>query len=59
MYFITTRTFPPENGGMQILMGGLANALSKHGFLKVFAEKTNGDEEYDKQVNYEISRISG
>ena len=59
MYFITTRNFPPENGGMQILMGELANALSKHGFLKVFAEKTNGDEEYDKQVNYEISRISG
>ena len=30
MYLIVTKTFPPEVGGMQNLMWGLANELSKH-----------------------------
>ena len=37
MYLIVTRSFPPEIGGMQNLMGGLANALVNHGPVKVFA----------------------
>ena len=34
------RNFPPEIGGMQNLIGGLANALVNHGPVKVFADKT-------------------
>ena len=30
MFVISTRNFPPEIGGMQNLMGGLANALVNH-----------------------------
>jgi len=37
MYLIVTKTFPPEVGGMQNLMWGLANELSKHYMIKVFA----------------------
>ena len=38
MYLIVTKTFPPEIGGMQNLMWGLANELSKHYMIKVFAD---------------------
>ena len=30
MYLVVTRSFPPELGGMQNLMWGLSNSLSKH-----------------------------
>ena len=36
MFVISTRNFPPEVGGMQNLMGGLAKALVNHGPVKVF-----------------------
>ena len=38
MFVISTRNFPPEVGGMQNLIGGLATALVNHGPVKVFAE---------------------
>ena len=38
MYLIVTKSFPPEVGGMQNLMWGLANSLSKHYMIKVFAD---------------------
>ena len=38
MYLIVTKTFPPEIGGMQNLMWGLANELSKDFMIKVFAD---------------------
>ena len=38
MHLIVTKTFPPEVGGMQNLMWGLANELSKHHMIKVFAD---------------------
>ena len=38
MYLIVTKTFPPEIGGMQNLMWGLANELSKNFMIKVFAD---------------------
>ena len=50
MFVISTRNFPPEIGGMQNLMGGLAVALLKHGPVKVFAEKAT-EEEFDKRTN--------
>ena len=48
MFIISTRNFPPEIGGMQNLMGGLANALINHGPVKVFADKSENFDEYDK-----------
>ena len=38
MYLIITKSFPPEVGGMQNLMWGLTNYLSKHFMIKVFAD---------------------
>ena len=50
MFVISTRNFPPEIGGMQNLMGGLSLSLLKHGPVKVFAEKTNMENNFDKNV---------
>ena len=38
MYLVVTRSFPPEIGGMQNLMWGLVNELSKNYMIKVFAD---------------------
>ena len=59
MFVISTRSFPPETGGMQNLMGGLANALLNHGPVKVFADKFEGSEEYDQFSKLEIERYGG
>ena len=37
MFLIVTRNFPPDIGGMQILMGGLSEGLLNHGPVKEFA----------------------
>ena len=36
MFLIVTRNFPPDIGGMQVLMGGLTENLLNHGPVKVF-----------------------
>ena len=59
MFLITTRNFPPELGGMQILMGGLSAALLNYGPVKIFAEKDKNSDSYDKMFRYDITRISG
>ena len=59
MFIISTRTFPPEVGGMQNLMGGLAEALINHGPVKVFADKTDDCEKFDKLSKVEIERFGG
>ncbi len=59
MFVISTRNFPPEVGGMQNLMGGLANALVNHGPVKVFADKTENFEFFDKHSKAEIERFGG
>ena len=59
MFVISTRNFPPEIGGMQNLMGGLSLSLLKHGPVKVFAEKTLGEEDFDKNLGIDVTRISG
>ena len=59
MYLIITRSFPPEVGGMQNLMWGLANSLSKHKLIKVFADDYDRCSEFDKKLSYTIERISG
>ena len=59
MFVISTRNFPPEIGGMQNLMGGLANALVNHGPVKVFADKSENFEKHDKFSKVEIERFGG
>ncbi len=59
MFVISTRSFPPEVGGMQNLMGGLANALTDHGPVKVFADKSEKFENYDKISKLDIERFGG
>ena len=59
MYLLITRTFPPELGGMQNLMWGLARSLAKINLIKVFADYHENHEEFDKSVSFSIERISG
>ena len=59
MYLITTRSFPPELGGMQSLMWGLTNEMSKNFMIKVFADHHRNHKEFDKEVNFSIERVGG
>jgi phosphatidylinositol alpha-1,6-mannosyltransferase len=58
MYLIVTRSFPPDAGGMQNLMWGLTNSLSKHHMVKVFADQSES-KTLDEKVSYSIDRIGG
>ena len=59
MFLVVTRTFPPEIGGMQNLMWGLARSLAKIDLIKVFADYSENHEEFDKKVSFSIERIKG
>ena len=59
MYLIVTRSFPPEIGGMQNLMWGLANELSKNYMVKVFADYIEDHKTFDEQVSFSIERVGG
>ena len=59
MYLIATRSFPPELGGMQSLMWGLAKELSKNFMIKVFADYQKDHKEFDQAVNFSIERVGG
>jgi len=59
MYIIITRSFPPEIGGMQNLMWGLTNELSKDYMLKVFANYYENHKTLDEQVSFSIERVGG
>jgi len=59
MYIIITRSFPPEIGGMQNLMWGLTNELSKDYMLKVFADYYENHKTFDEQVSFSIERVGG
>ena len=59
MYLIVTRTFPPELGGMQSLMWGLAKEMSKNFMIKVFADYQDNHKEFDKKENFSIERVGG
>ena len=59
MYLIVTKTFPPEIGGMQSLMLGLANELSKTFMIKVFADYCENHKDFDEQFSFSIERIGG
>jgi phosphatidylinositol alpha-1,6-mannosyltransferase len=59
MYLIVTKNFPPEIGGMQNLMWGLVNELSKNYMLKVFADYHENHKTFDEQVSFSIERVGG
>ena len=59
MYLIVTRSFPPELGGMQNLMWGLAKELSKNFMIKVFADHIEGYKDFDEQTSFSIERVGG
>ena len=59
MYLIVTRSFPPELGGMQSLMWGLAKEMSKNFMIKVFADYHKNHKEFDQEANFSIERVSG
>ena len=59
MFLIVTRTFPPEVGGMQNLMWGLAKSLAKIDLIKVFADYSENHEEFDNKVPFTVERIKG
>ena len=59
MYIIVTRSFPPEVGGMQNLMWGLACSLAKHNLVKVYADYHKDYNNNDDKVSFSIERIKG
>ena len=59
MFVIITRNFPPDVGGIQILMEGLSKALVIHGSVKVFADDYPNCSNYDEDSNLDIQRIGG
>ena len=59
MYLIITRSFPPELGGMQSLMWGLAKELSKNFMTKVFADYQENHKDFDQKVSFSIERVGG
>jgi len=59
MYLIVTRSYPPELGGMQNLMWGLTNELSKNYMIKVFADYQENHKTFDEEVSFSIERVGG
>ena len=59
MYLIITRSFPPEIGGMQNLMWGLTNELSKNYMIKVFADYHENHKIFDEKFSFTIERVGG
>jgi phosphatidylinositol alpha-1,6-mannosyltransferase len=59
MYLVITRSYPPEVGGMQNLMWGLTNELSKNYMIKVFADYYENHKTFDEQVSFSIERVGG
>ena len=58
MIIITTQCFAPQIGGIESLMTGMAEAMSKNGKdVLVLADGTKNKS--DKNVNYKIKRFSG
>ena len=59
MFLIVTRNFPPDIGGMQVLMGGLSEILINHGPVKVFTYQHELSNIYDNKSQASIERIKG
>jgi len=59
MFLIVTRNFPPDLGGIQILMGGLSENLLNHGPVKVFTYEHPNSNAYDNKASMDIQRVKG
>ena len=59
MFLIVTRNFPPDIGGIQMLMGGLSLSLSNHGPVTVFAYDYPNSNIFDSKSSMDIKRIKG
>ena len=59
MFLIVTRNFPPDVGGMQVLMGGLSESLLNHGPVKVFTFAYPDSNIYDSKSSINIERVKG
>ena len=59
MFLVVTRNFPPDIGGMQVLMGGLSESLLDHGPVKVFTYDHKNSNFYDSKSSANIERIKG
>ena len=59
MYLIVTRSYPPTLGGMQSLMWGLSNELSKNFMIKVFADFEDNHKIFDEEASFSIERVGG
>ena len=59
MFLIVTRNFPPDIGGMQVLMGGLSEILIDHGPMKVITYHHDLSNIYDSKSQASIERIKG
>ena len=59
MFVVITRNFPPDIGGIQILMEGLSKGLAKYGPVNVFADEHLNYEGYDQDSKLDITRVKG
>ena len=59
MFLIVTRNFPPDIGGMQVLMGGLSESLINHGPVKVFTYASPNSNVYDSKTSINVERVKG
>jgi phosphatidylinositol alpha-1,6-mannosyltransferase len=59
MYLIVTRSYPPTIGGMQNLIWGLSNELSKNYMIKVFADYEENHKIFDEKASFSIERVGG
>ena len=59
MFLIVTRNFPPDVGGIQVLMGGLSESLLNHGPVQVFTYDYENSHIYDSGSGANIQRIKG
>ena len=59
MFLIVTRNFPPDIGGMQVLMGGLSESLLNHGPVKVFTYEHENSNTYESKSRANIERVKG
>ena len=56
---MVTRNFPPDVGGMQVLMGGLSESLLNHGPVQVFTYEYRNSKVYDNKSGANIERVKG
>lgn len=60
MIALTTQNFPPDIGGIQIYMGGLADALVARGYeLAIYCDAEPHAAEFDRTRRYPIHRFGG